>query len=431
MTYAELTMPRNKGYAQMRAKSTESPNDSPLGGNAREGTSTFRIERPRPQPPPRYTATPTMNTEPGSSFCSAEMPLVSSEQRRSVSSLPSVGKRSRSPPSPAAEGPQTQQAQAVQQMRHQKIKHRRTAELMDQRSGWSSVPETIGEEEEHEPLAVDPRRSMTMDIHEKRRIMMGSFRKVNTHSSPQVNSSNEDAGGTDVPPELLQKRKVLMKTLNQVRSQWSSMPAIDPNQAKAAMRLVQQQQEQERLQQRRGSSSSTSQRHKERRRPPPLDSDRVRHQSLHQQMSLGAGPRSPPARLDSRSSRQLPQVPPVRRIQSTGHFNVRQLQQLQQQQQQQQQYHQQQSQHEVMVGERGGGGYERVIAGLSRGKSLIVRTSSGHHEPYQTQSSVVDARLLNDARRAKMVNLGSLGQVGPALSTIHADSIDSIEGDLI
>eukprot|EP00095_Tigriopus_kingsejongensis_P001266 maker-scaffold149_size310270-snap-gene-0.10 protein:Tk01266 transcript:maker-scaffold149_size310270-snap-gene-0.10-mRNA-1 annotation:"mucin-15 isoform x1" len=55
VTYAELTMPRNKGYAPMKARSTDSP--IPLQQVQLQYSTGPR--NPPPKPPPRYTAPPT------------------------------------------------------------------------------------------------------------------------------------------------------------------------------------------------------------------------------------------------------------------------------------------------------------------------------------------------------------------------------------
>lgn len=76
VTYAEFTMPRNKGYAPMKARSTDSPVPVP---NVQAQYSTG-VRNPPPMPPPRYTAPPTAEATPPTAdddpFAS-EMPLVS------------------------------------------------------------------------------------------------------------------------------------------------------------------------------------------------------------------------------------------------------------------------------------------------------------------------------------------------------------------
>lgn len=89
VTYAELTMPRNKGYAPMRAKSIESPINSFKTGATVE----------RPMPPPRYTAPPSRTAE--TMFHSSpapdrqstvEMPLVSTRYKNVAVFLPTVSR---------------------------------------------------------------------------------------------------------------------------------------------------------------------------------------------------------------------------------------------------------------------------------------------------------------------------------------------------
>ena len=97
VTYAELTMPRNKGYTPMRADS-RNLTDSPINGttsccvsaSVRYAKIDATVARPRPprtvrppkpDPPPRYTSPPSSNTNTTETSCNAmsQFPAVSSE----------------------------------------------------------------------------------------------------------------------------------------------------------------------------------------------------------------------------------------------------------------------------------------------------------------------------------------------------------------
>ncbi len=77
MTYAELTMPRNKGYAQMKASNNGAYSPS---SSAVDVTPSMKRGRP-PAPPPRYTSPPTaaamMHEDAAAEEREVEMPLVS------------------------------------------------------------------------------------------------------------------------------------------------------------------------------------------------------------------------------------------------------------------------------------------------------------------------------------------------------------------
>ncbi len=90
-------MPRNKGYAPMRARSSDtttplacplSPRAPPTGSSPSTPrtapTSSFKIRQPRPAPPPRYTSTPS-RVPPPPLTADNEMPLVRRLSRESPS----------------------------------------------------------------------------------------------------------------------------------------------------------------------------------------------------------------------------------------------------------------------------------------------------------------------------------------------------------
>ncbi len=260
VTYAELTMPRNKGYAPMRAKSTESPINAPAAAAAasdaahqlrhQHSVSSFKIRNPPPQPPPRYTSPPRRSgtgvEEPllgGGGGRSQDMPLVSqADGGGGNSSLPRDFRDRRGI-----------------------LGNRRARELRSDGSGgksgrpmWGSIPEGIqeGDAEGHEHIgsfeseggAESDTAVMTdQELREKRRRMMARMRTCRTQqqlstyasspdmtaaaaarrggrrgsrcSSEVINQSQDSSErGVPVPQGLLERRRVLIKALTRIKT---------------------------------------------------------------------------------------------------------------------------------------------------------------------------------------------------------------------
>lgn len=322
-------MPRNKGYTPMRAATvTESP------------INTFKMDSFNTMTTPRYTSTPTQQQQQQNEL---EMPLVSESENEDEFNSNVANKVLRRADSGMVLRPKMG------------LKNRRAGELMEEgNNSWSSLPETIGEEledEDDDKLDTMSLRSTQMDIHEKRRMMMAKMRTYKTQVGFVTPKENNN-----VPPELLEKRRVLQKTLNQVRSQWTSMPAIDPRVAAQAMRMNaerqnsktpppmgsnrwQQQQSTVHFDQsppgspgryggpRSGSSMGYS-RQVSYSPPPPSEmqeSAPVRRLQHQYSLSHESPPQSPspvgPTGPPPQSRRQLPRLPPVRQ-RSMGQFTT-------------------------------------------------------------------------------------------------------------
>lgn len=202
VTYAEFTMPRNKGYAPMKARSTDSPVPVP---NVQAQYSTG-VRNPPPMPPPRYTAPPTAEATPPTAdddpFAS-EMPLVSNSVRDWDGNEVFMEPRAIMP----------------RPKRGPRLKH---MEKISGASHWSSLPDNMN----------DPGRLKSygsrknMSLEDKRKIMMkknstSSFYETsNPPNSPQGSQSGcVPPRGEPIPRELLDKRRVLLQTLQRVQHQ--------------------------------------------------------------------------------------------------------------------------------------------------------------------------------------------------------------------
>ena len=219
-------MPRNKGYAPMKPRTTT---ESPIGGNSvqyspKTMTSSFdesgggvmvtsltkkRNGRP-PAPPPRYTSPPTIQQR-CSTPTDQEMPLVSNASSSSlpiyVDLRPQRHRESDSTPSP--EPPQCTG-------RRRKMRNRREADIME--SAWTGKQNPQQQQQLHHQLT----QQQEWDIHEKRKIMMGKMKQYKTEGRAVIQSfdSNQTVSSStcSVPADLLEKRRVLMKTLHKVQS---------------------------------------------------------------------------------------------------------------------------------------------------------------------------------------------------------------------
>lgn len=118
----------------------------------------------------------------------------------------------------------------------QPMKHRRTVTISNE-PHWSSLPEQPEyAEDQDDPLepgnGPGVRRTSSMNIHEKRRVMMAKMREHKTlqgahmFNLPSQGQVRRD-DGAPVPPELLERKRILQRTLQRVRSQqnWSSLPS--------------------------------------------------------------------------------------------------------------------------------------------------------------------------------------------------------------
>ena len=184
VTYAELTMPRNKGYAPMRARSTESPVNNVMmmeqatsvanqnclfdggfnGGGGVPKSTTFKIvDKPRPPaPPPRYTSPPTRASAPSNGDPMSEMPLVSAASCHSVFS-PSFCRNNNNNNNSDSDH-SSDQGRAHSAMRRKLTSRQQRLNKAD--SEWAdgrSLPDT-------------------MDVREKRRVMMVSVRGLEVGS---------------------------------------------------------------------------------------------------------------------------------------------------------------------------------------------------------------------------------------------------------
>ena len=262
-------MPRNKGYAPMRARSSDSPintssftnsptNSSSAVQNSGQSkvSSTFKVRYPPPAPPPRYTSPPTragqfnnsnnpldqpllMDRDDPTFTASSDMPLVSSDHL--TSSLPLLRRPSdsTSPEVPidelASNGKGSRDVE-----RRKKLRNKRTEQIfMSRDPTWSSLPEALEEIDETSTAEqVIPKSTNANyrncisrehsteqeDIHEKRRIMMSKMKLYRTQGAftgYRKNSPGSDLMADDnntvVPSELLKKRRVLLKTLSRVQ----------------------------------------------------------------------------------------------------------------------------------------------------------------------------------------------------------------------
>ncbi len=281
VTYAELTMPRNKGYAPMRARSTDSPVNDDSGGvggvqttpldavHRQHSSSSFKIRgSSAPQPPPRYTSPPTRASAlrgegaGGGGGGGAEEPLLGARhssnqhphQHQHQDSMPLVSRRGGgggggeggSLPAAFRARSSTNFGFGLGGTHHGSLRgirgrrggmqNRRTRELRENAECWSSAPEEIQEEDEVMEAESDSAMldGAMEDIHEKRRRMMGRMRACRTQqhldyttSSPDIfrrRSPDQDGGGASVPQGLLERRRVLLKALKTIQTDAPATP---------------------------------------------------------------------------------------------------------------------------------------------------------------------------------------------------------------
>ena len=208
-------MPRNKGYAPMHpARSMDSPIN----------TSSFKSAE-RPMPPPRYTAPPSRSATDAANFFGSSGMTSSSADRQMTVEMPLVScsaangnprpSSSESNSSEPARKPSKQLSYAGQPLRR-----RLTASILSQEPQWSSLPEQDAAMEESN---LGGKRAVSMDIHEKRKMMMSKMREHKTMMGPSMSYQSQSS----VPQDLLERRRVLQRTLQKVQSvgHWASLPS--------------------------------------------------------------------------------------------------------------------------------------------------------------------------------------------------------------
>jgi hypothetical protein len=215
VTYAELTMPRNKGYAQMKAASMASASSPYTMTKADRTMSTTSIKRPRPPaPPPRYTSPPTatamMHEDAANEEREAEMPLVSSNNDRNGSRRMYLGSGWDEDNNGSDGGSSSCSgtgggSEGGAQRRRRGGRQRSPARSDDGCGGGGEARRMMMMEQDHQRF----------DITEKRKHMMGQMRQCQTQD---MNSPGGDGGATYVPPALLEKRHLLMTTLKKIQS---------------------------------------------------------------------------------------------------------------------------------------------------------------------------------------------------------------------
>ena len=178
-----------------------------------------------PAPPPRYTSPPTVQQQQRSGTppsAEQDMPLVSNA---SFSSLPIFmelkHQRNRdSDSTPSPEGP-------YGNGRRRKARNKRETDLME--TYWASAPDQLSQQQQQhqqhvyqQPQPLSRQQTLDWDIHEKRKVLMGRMKQFKTEGRGVVQSfdSNQtnSSSTVSVPADLLEKRRVLMKTLHRVQS---------------------------------------------------------------------------------------------------------------------------------------------------------------------------------------------------------------------
>lgn len=254
MTYAELTMPRNKGYAPMKPRTIDSPNSSVQyspnimtssvdeGGMMMTSLTKKRSSGRPPAPPPRYTSPPTAqqraDNSPSPQQQQQEMPLVSINSHASSSSLPIFADRKHQQQRRSHQQQQKQQDSdstlspdvplpqdgAGVGRRWKQLRNRRETDLIG--SDWLSAPDSLSQQQKQQCLQQQQLiQQQQWDIHQKRKVLMGRMKECKTEGTSNnmhVSMDSSHTAGTgstgSVPADLLEKRRVLMKTLHKVQS---------------------------------------------------------------------------------------------------------------------------------------------------------------------------------------------------------------------
>jgi len=379
-------MPRNKGYAPMRVRSTstESPTvgccnsagevvqPSPPPLLVRQHTCAGTgFRSPAPAPPPRYTSAPMRTSDYGGVEepllpQQADMPLVSRTEDMRGRLLPGYGpprqdsdptvmpraKSCSTSPDGAGERPNSGGGSRRRPGPAVGGRARRLLEEEEQIPVWGSEPDCSG-------------RPLPADIHEKRRVMMAKMRACTQASAgafPASGSSESGAGATiatRVPQELLERRRILQSAPDRVHSdgtttaRYSSLP--DRRMSSTGRPSV---------------SSSTESDAPISLPPPQQPAVRATHpeKKLVRWHSTAAAPDWRPAPMVGKR-RELPQIPAVLERQ-------RSLQQFQLQQHQRQQ-------HQVHCARPPGVARQISLAGT--GEKAFV--GSGYNRPPSIRSS--------------------------------------------